>query len=137
MRTREVAGESVPLWSHAQQRVLWVIALLLLALTTARLINSVHDKPDFRALGDDPSLDLRLDLNQATEDELEALPGIGVALASRIADFRKRHGPFERLSSLTDVPGIGEKRLHAIIPYLMVQNSGKSKVSVKDVIGRR
>jgi len=57
---------------------------------------------------------LAINLNTATSRELEALPGIGPALAKRIITFReKRHG-FKRVEELLAVPGISEKKWKAI-----------------------
>lgn len=49
----------------------------------------------------------RVDLNAATAEDLDALPGIGPVLAQRIVDHRTRHGPFRSVDQLDDVPGIG------------------------------
>lgn len=49
----------------------------------------------------------RLNLNTATVVELEALPGIGPAIAARIVDFRESHGSFSSVDALAEVPGIG------------------------------
>jgi competence protein ComEA len=54
-----------------------------------------------------------LDLNQATELELEALPGVGPATAQAIVDYRTEHGPFAAVDDLLDVRGIGPAKLDA------------------------
>ncbi|MEO5822901.1 MAG: ComEA family DNA-binding protein [Vicinamibacteraceae bacterium] len=50
-----------------------------------------------------------LNLNAATEAQLEALPGIGAATATRIIEYRKKNGPFKKAEDLMNVKGIGEK----------------------------
>ncbi len=52
-----------------------------------------------------------LNINTATSTELEALPGIGPALAQRIIDFRQANGAFKNLAELDAVSGIGPAML--------------------------
>jgi len=61
-----------------------------------------------------PSPDAPLDLNTAGVDELTALPGIGPTIAGRIVAYRDETGPFTSVEELTDVEGIGEKKLEDI-----------------------
>ena len=53
----------------------------------------------------------KVNVNTATESELEALPGIGPVLAQRILDYRTQHGPFPTVDALDDVSGIGPATL--------------------------
>ena len=55
-----------------------------------------------------------LDLNSATAEELQKLPGIGEKLSQAIVDYREQNGPFQTVDELLRVPGIGEKRLASI-----------------------
>jgi competence protein ComEA len=48
-----------------------------------------------------------LDLNTATAEQLDALPGIGPSTAQKILDYRQAHGPFHTVDELDAVPGIG------------------------------
>jgi len=52
-----------------------------------------------------------LDLNSATAEQLDALPGIGPATAAKIVAFRQAHGPFHSVADLDAVPGIGASRI--------------------------
>ena len=49
-----------------------------------------------------------LDLNTASAEQLQTLPGIGPELAERIVDWREEHGAFASVEQIMEVPGIGE-----------------------------
>jgi competence protein ComEA len=57
---------------------------------------------------------LALNLNTASVQELDALPGIGPVLAKRIIEFREKKGGFKRVEELLAVPGISEKKWKVI-----------------------
>ncbi|MCD6494417.1 helix-hairpin-helix domain-containing protein [Candidatus Bipolaricaulota bacterium] len=56
----------------------------------------------------------KVDLNTAGIDELKELPGIGDALARRIVEYRKSHGPFKALDELDNISGIGPSLIERI-----------------------
>ena len=66
---------------------------------------------------------LVLNLNTATLRELEALPGIGPALAKRIVEFREKHHGFKRVEELLAIPGISEKKWKAIRDQVEVKGA--------------
>lgn len=59
----------------------------------------------------------KININTATKDELVSLPGIGKAMAERIALYRNEHGPFATVGELERVKGIGRKKLERLAPY--------------------
>ena len=65
--------------------------------------------------------DGRLDLNAATAQELDTLPGIGPVLSQRIVQLREERGGFSSKEELLDVEGIGEVTLEKIRPYLYLE----------------
>ena len=62
-----------------------------------------------------------INLNTATADQLEAIPGIGPVLAQRIIEYRQTHGRFQSVDELLEVRGIGPKRLENMRPYVTVK----------------
>lgn len=61
-----------------------------------------------------------LDLNTATADQLESLPGVGPSLAAAIVEHRSRNGRFRAVDDLVDVRGIGPAKLAALRPLVRV-----------------
>jgi competence protein ComEA len=55
-----------------------------------------------------------VNLNSATLDQLESLPGIGPVLAQHILDWRTQHGQFATIDQLQDVSGIGPAKFAAL-----------------------
>lgn len=66
----------------------------------------------------------QVDVNRASEAELQVVPGIGPAMAKRIVEWRTKNGRFERLDDLLNVRGIGVKTLEKLRPYLTVGDEG-------------
>jgi competence protein ComEA len=64
------------------------------------------------------TLGLPIDLNRASAEDLEAVPGIGPVLAQRIVAYRQAHGPFKKMDDLEAVSGITFRNLPKLKPYL-------------------
>jgi competence protein ComEA len=61
-----------------------------------------------------------VDLNNATLEQLETLPGVGPVLGQNILDWRDAHGRFATVDQLRDVSGIGDVRLGQLRPLVSV-----------------
>jgi competence protein ComEA len=61
-----------------------------------------------------------INLNTATQAQLESLPGIGAKAAQRILEFRQKNGSFKKVEDLMNVKGIGEKNFLKLKPYISV-----------------
>lgn len=72
------------------------------------------------ATGSKPTPKGKVNLNTATAAQLEAVKGIGPAMAQKIVDYRTAHGPFKRLEDLLSVSGIGPKTLEKIQAELTI-----------------
>jgi len=62
-----------------------------------------------------------LDINTATAEQLQQLPGVGETIAERIVKYREENGPFSKAEDLLNVEGIGEKKLEKIKPLIEVK----------------
>ena len=63
----------------------------------------------------------RININTATVDELDTLPGIGPSTAQAIVDYRRQFGNFQRTDALTDVSGIGPATYDRIKDLITVE----------------
>jgi len=63
---------------------------------------------------------MKLDLNEATQPQLEALPSIGPKLAEAIIEWRESNGPFTATEDIMLVIGIGEGKYDAIREYITI-----------------
>jgi competence ComEA-like helix-hairpin-helix protein len=61
-----------------------------------------------------------IDLNRATLEQLEQLPGVGPVMAASIMKFRQQSGAFERVDDLLAIRGISRRRFDKIRPYVYV-----------------
>ncbi len=90
--------------------------LLLAALVCGPIVAAQQPPADAAKSAAQPVVNL----NTATVAQLEALPGIGPALAARIVEHRQKNGPFKKVEELMNVKGIGEKNFLKLKPLVTV-----------------
>jgi competence protein ComEA len=94
---------------------LWVVASALAGIVAALLFTAAaHAAPR--------SLEGLVNINTATAQELQLLPGIGPAKAQRVIDYRTGH-PFRTIEELARVKGIGPKTVRKLRPHLTVRGA--------------
>ena len=100
-----------------------VIGVLAAALVSTAVLRSgrVTIPTASTARESRPWPDMRLDVNSATDVELNALPGIGPRLAERVAADRQANGAFESIEDLQRVQGIGPRLVERMRPFVICE----------------
>jgi competence protein ComEA len=102
-------------------------ALNLAAYVTdgERVYVPLLSSPDGKALSTDRFLPMGnnlVNINTASQAELEGLPGIGPITAQKIITYRDRNGGFASIEAILDVPGIGPKTLDEIYYLICIED---------------
>jgi competence protein ComEA len=84
-------------------------ALLLVGLATAAFAGQDTATPA-----------AAVNLNTATAQQLESLPGIGPATAQRILEYRQKSGGFKKVEELMNIRGVGEKSFLKLKPLVTI-----------------
>jgi len=96
--------------------LLMILAIVALAAITP----SAEQKPSSPPAKTSATATAPINLNTATQAQLETLPGIGAKAAQRILEFRQKNGSFKKVEDLMNVKGIGEKAFLKLKPLLTV-----------------
>lgn len=79
----------------------------------------------FPGRGPVPQTELRINLNTATVEDFDSLPGVGPALAERIVEYRRERGPFRSLEDLRKVPGMNKALVASLKDSLYIEPAGR------------
>jgi len=101
-------------------RVLSLVLLTAFGLALAG--SSLAEETSPRLIG-------TVNINTATAEQLEMLPGIGESRANAVIALRKQRGGFKSIDELKDVKGIGEAALERLRPYVSIE--GKTTAQLK------
>jgi comEA protein len=110
------------------RRELVVVIFLSAVFLSGALINTYRKWQANRRLASLPveliqptnvPMDTLIDINTATVEQLDALPGIGPVLAQRIVSYRERQGGFKSIEEIRNVNGIGPKRFASIREFII------------------
>ncbi|HZH34079.1 MAG TPA: helix-hairpin-helix domain-containing protein [Pyrinomonadaceae bacterium] len=67
------------------------------------------------------NLETAINLNTASVEEIEKLPGVGEDLARRIVEYRQINGRFRRPEELLLLRGVGEKKFQRVRPFIKTE----------------
>ena len=101
-------------------RVLLVILAVVALAATAAGAQEKAPAPAKASSSAKASPSSPVNLNTATQAQLETLPGIGAKAAQRILEYRQKNGNFKKLEDLMNVKGIGEKAFLKLKPLLTI-----------------
>ena len=71
-------------------------------------------------VSDNTSQSTLVNINSATQNELQSLPGIGASTASKIINYRNKNGKFKKIEDLMNVDGIGEAKFNNLKDYISI-----------------
>jgi len=92
-------------------------ALFMVVLLAAPLVAAGQNGAAGKAA---PAPGSPVNINTATADQLDSLPGIGAKMAARIIDYRTKNGGFKKLEDLMNIQGIGEKNFLKLKPLITI-----------------
>jgi comEA protein len=108
---------------HYQAAMAWRslarLSFVLVALCAIPAVLAANKKPPAAPIN----------LNTATSDELQQVPGIGPVTAEKILQMRKSYGPFKSVDDLRAIRGIGPKRLEKMRKYLVAGKSAQQRIA--------
>jgi len=72
-----------------------------------------------------------VNINTASANDLEGLPGIGAKTAARIVEYRQKNGPFKKIEELMNVRGVGEKNFLKLKPQISIAAKAEGAAAAK------
>jgi len=102
--------------THQERKVLLFLGIFILIGSGLRFfkVNSVEEDFEYQSVAQV----MPVNVNEASQSQLESIPGIGEVIASRVIEYRQNFGPFKGLEDLKKVKGIGDKKIKAAKDYI-------------------
>jgi len=104
----------------------YLLGVLLLASFTLSILSASADAPK-EAKKEKAKMEGVVNINTATSEQLQLLPGIGEKKAERIIKYREKKGDFKAIEDIKNVKGIGDKLLEKIKDNIVVEGETTAK----------
>jgi competence protein ComEA len=104
--------------SRSTRALLGGLIVALAVSLAASAVAAADSKPTFTGV---------VNVNTASPEQLQLLPGIGEARARAIVSMRKQNGGFKSLEQLTEVKGIGDAMLDRLRPHLSLNGKTSAR----------
>lgn len=98
-----------------------IVAATLAVLPSCVKPTRIRNTSDETSSTAPASIIRRININTASVDELEKLPGIGKTLAARIVEHRENYGPFRKPEHLMVVPGISDRKFRSMRDLIVAE----------------
>ena len=123
-------------FTHFERRALWILSLFLISGTALRMYNNHQlssnlelvpasrlssDNLSKTAIIDDIHVDFPVNINTATQAELEQIPGIGPVKALAIINYIKTNGAIQNSGDILNVKGIGPATLRKMEEFIVTE----------------
>ena len=115
--------------NHRQSlsRTVRVVRMIANVLATAVLVTAFPNPALSQAAQNPPGRSAKerpagtvVNINTASATELQTLPGVGAATATRILEYRQKNGGFKKVEDIMNVRGIGEKTFLKLKPLITI-----------------
>jgi comEA protein len=95
---------------NRRRQIVWFLMVVICIRFTGQLDAATKHLPPAHSV----------DLNSATAEQLQQVPGIGPGTAKAIVNFRQKSGPFQKVEDLLAIKGISKARFEKMRPYLTI-----------------
>ena len=104
-------------------KIFTLILVLAFCFSFCMVLSSFAAEKAAKAAPEKPVLSGKININAASVEQLEMLPGIGTKTAQSIVEFRSQNGPFKKVEDLISVKGIGDKTLEGVKSYIILEGN--------------
>ena len=105
------------------KKIFFIIIIVSFAFTCIfTLFNKtiLAEEKSSEGIKEEEAISQKVDINTASQEDLEKIKGIGPGLAKKIIEYRESHGSFEKIEDIINVKGIGEKKFEKIKEFITV-----------------